>query len=211
MSTKCRVDGSRVSFHDIRYEVKVRKMPWSKPKPKSILKGVNGVMHAGLNAIMGPTGSGKSSLLDVLAGRKDPHFLKGRVLIDGKPQPKNFKCMSGYVVQDDIVMGTLTVRENLFFSAALRLPSTVKQEERKEKIEDVIDELGLAHVADSKIGTELIRGVSGGERKRTNIGMELITDPKVLFLDEPTTGQISFLHFQILRRSHPHDQELPDY
>uniref|UniRef100_A0A672PF68 ATP-binding cassette sub-family G member 2-like n=1 Tax=Sinocyclocheilus grahami TaxID=75366 RepID=A0A672PF68_SINGR len=145
-------------------------------------------MRPGLNAILGATGSGKSSFLDVLAARKDPAGLSGEVLIDGAPQPPNFKCLSGYVVQDDVVMGTLTVRENLRFSAALRLPKSIRQREKDEKIERLIQELGLSKVADSRVGTQLIRGVSGGERKRTNIGMELIIDPPVLFLDEPTTG-----------------------
>uniref|UniRef100_A0A7N6A7I4 ABC transporter domain-containing protein n=1 Tax=Anabas testudineus TaxID=64144 RepID=A0A7N6A7I4_ANATE len=131
---------------------------------------------------------GKSSFLDVLAARKDPAGLTGEVLIDGAPQPPNFKCLSGYVVQDDVVMGTLTVRENLSFSAALRLPSTISQQEKEQKVDKLIQELGLTRVANSRVGTQLIRGVSGGERKRTNIGMELIIDPPVLFLDEPTTG-----------------------
>ncbi|XP_026528425.1 ATP-binding cassette sub-family G member 2-like isoform X2 [Notechis scutatus] len=145
-------------------------------------------MTPGLNAILGPTGSGKSSLLDILAARKDPRGLTGDVFINGAPQPANFKCISGYVVQDDVVMGTLTVRENLQFSAALRLPKTVKAHEKEERINQIIKELGLTKVADSKVGTQFIRGISGGERKRTNIGMELITDPAILFLDEPTTG-----------------------
>ncbi|XP_023286648.1 ATP-binding cassette sub-family G member 2, partial [Seriola lalandi dorsalis] len=149
---------------------------------------LSGIMKPGLNAIMGATGSGKSSFLDVLAARKDPAGLSGEVLIDGAPQPPNFKCLSGYVVQDDVVMGTLTVRENFSFSAALRLPSSVTQEEKEQKVNKLIQELGLSRVADSRVGTQLIRGISGGERKRTNIGMELIIDPSVLFLDEPTTG-----------------------
>uniref|UniRef100_A0AAX7TLK2 ABC transporter domain-containing protein n=1 Tax=Astatotilapia calliptera TaxID=8154 RepID=A0AAX7TLK2_ASTCA len=148
----------------------------------------SGIMKPGLNAIMGATGSGKSSFLDVLAARKDPAGLSGEVLIDGAPQPPNFKCLSGYVVQDDVVMGTLTVRENFTFSAALRLPSSISHKEKKQKVDRLIKELGLGRVADSKVGTQLIRGISGGERKRTNIGMELIIDPPVLFLDEPTTG-----------------------
>ncbi|XP_078421464.1 broad substrate specificity ATP-binding cassette transporter ABCG2-like [Cetorhinus maximus] len=127
-------------------------------------------------------------LLDILAARKDRRGLSGEVLIDGIPQPSNFKCISGYVVQDDIIMGTLTVRENLLFSAALRLPSSIRFKEKEERVDQIISELGLTKVSDSKVGTELIRGVSGGERKRTHIGMELITDPSVLFLDEPTTG-----------------------
>ncbi|GCC19129.1 hypothetical protein chiPu_0018227 [Chiloscyllium punctatum] len=93
-----------------------------------------------------------------------------------------------FVLQDDVVMGTLTVRENLQFSAALRLPKNIRNKEKNNRIDQVIKELGLSKVADSKVGTPFIRGVSGGERKRTNIGMELIIDPSVLFLDEPTTG-----------------------
>lgn len=111
-------------------------------------------------------------------------------------------------------MGTLTVRENLRFSAALRLPSSVPQSEKEARVNHLIQELGLSKVADCKVnihtrpkylcelshhgvdcvdvfpqvGTQMTRGISGGERKRTNIGMELIIDPSVLFLDEPTTG-----------------------
>ncbi|XP_078100385.1 broad substrate specificity ATP-binding cassette transporter ABCG2-like [Sander vitreus] len=182
--------GATVSFHNIDYKVRQGGSCLCRKKgtTKHILVDLNGIMKPGLNAIMGATGSGKSSFLDVLAARKDPAGLSGEVLIDGAPQPPNFKCLSGYVVQDDVVMGTLTVRENLTFSAALRLPTAISQEEKKQKVEKLIQELGLGRVADSKVGTQLIRGISGGERKRTNIGMELIIDPSVLFLDEPTTG-----------------------
>ncbi|XP_034633385.1 broad substrate specificity ATP-binding cassette transporter ABCG2-like isoform X1 [Trachemys scripta elegans] len=182
--------GSVMSFHNIQYTIKQSHGPLCKRTTveKKVLHNVCGIMKPGLNAILGPTGSGKSSLLDVLAARKDPAGLSGQVLIDGFPQPPNFKCISGYVVQDDVVMGTLTVRENLLFSAALRLPSSISFKEKEERVTQIISELGLSKVADAKVGTELIRGVSGGERKRTNIGMELITEPPVLFLDEPTTG-----------------------
>uniref|UniRef100_A0AAQ5Y9T8 ABC transporter domain-containing protein n=1 Tax=Amphiprion ocellaris TaxID=80972 RepID=A0AAQ5Y9T8_AMPOC len=182
--------GATVSFHNIHYKVKQGGSFFCPKKgtTKDILIDLNGIMKPGLNAIMGATGSGKSSFLDVLAARKDPAGLSGEVLIDGAPQPPNFKCLSGYVVQDDVVMGTLTVRENFTFSAALRLPSSISQEEKKQKVDRLIQELGLGRVANSRVGTQLIRGISGGERKRTNIGMELIIDPPVLFLDEPTTG-----------------------
>ncbi|XP_046901583.1 broad substrate specificity ATP-binding cassette transporter ABCG2d isoform X2 [Hypomesus transpacificus] len=182
--------GAVVSFHDIQYKVVVKSGPLCKRKvtPRGILVDLNGMMRPGLNAILGPTGSGKSSFLDVLAARKDPSGLSGEVLIDGAPQPPNYKCLSGYVVQDDVVMGTLTVRENLRFSAELRLPSSVRREEKEARVNHLVKELGLSKVADAKVGTQLIRGISGGERKRTNIGMELIMDPSVLFLDEPTTG-----------------------
>ncbi|XP_041267923.1 broad substrate specificity ATP-binding cassette transporter ABCG2 [Onychostruthus taczanowskii] len=182
--------GSVLTFHNICYHVKTKNgfLSFRKNTKKEVLRDVNGIMKPGLNAILGPTGSGKSSLLDILAARKDPCGLSGDILINGAPQPANFKCTSGYVVQDDVVMGTLTVRENLKFSAALRLPKSVKEEEKNERVNQIIKELGLSKVADSKVGTQFSRGVSGGERKRTNIGMELITDPAVLFLDEPTTG-----------------------
>ncbi|XP_054460635.1 broad substrate specificity ATP-binding cassette transporter ABCG2d [Anoplopoma fimbria] len=182
--------GSTVSFHNIQYKVQLRSGFLCKRKTshREILFDLNGIMRPGLNAILGPTGSGKSSFLDILAARKDPLGLLGEVLIDKAPQPPNFKCISGYVVQEDVVMGTLTVRENLRFSAALRLPSSVPQSEKEAQVNHLIKELGLTKVADSKVGTQMMRGISGGERKRTNIGMELIIDPPVLFLDEPTTG-----------------------
>ncbi|CAL8272865.1 unnamed protein product [Gadus morhua 'NCC'] len=188
-STPC---SATVSFHNIQYKVQLKSGFFCVGKnsrvTREILVDLNGVMRPGLNAILGPTGSGKSSFLDILAARKDPAGLSGEVLIDGVPQPPNFKCLSGYVVQDDVVMGTLTVRENLRFSAALRLPSSVSRAEKEARVCQLIRELGLTKVADSKVGTQMIRGISGGERKRTNIGMELIMDPSVLFLDEPTTG-----------------------
>lgn len=85
-------------------------------------------------------------------------------------------------------MGTLTVRENLEFSAALRLPENLSLHERKKRVDQVIDELQLQNCANTRIGTEFSRGISGGERKRCSIGMELITAPNILFLDEPTSG-----------------------
>ncbi|XP_016124873.1 broad substrate specificity ATP-binding cassette transporter ABCG2d [Sinocyclocheilus grahami] len=182
--------GATVSFHSIHYRVEQKGGPICRRTTvhKEILVDLNGIMRLGLNAILGPTGSGKSSFLDVLAARKDPAGLSGEVLINGALQPPNFKCLSGYVVQDDIVMGTLTVRENFSFSAALRLSSQISPREKEARVNHLISELGLNKVADAKVGTQLIRGISSGERKRTSIGMELIIDPSVLFLDEPTSG-----------------------
>ncbi|KAJ6655402.1 hypothetical protein lerEdw1_005399 [Lerista edwardsae] len=162
--------GSTMTFHNICYKTKIKSniLSFRKDVEKEILKNVR--------------------LLDILATRKDPKGLTGEILINGAPQPPHFKCMSGYVVQEDIVMGTLTVRENLQFSAALRLPLSMSEKEKHERVEQIIKELDLSRVADSKIGTHFIRGVSGGEKKRTSIGLELITLPTILFLDEPTTG-----------------------
>lgn len=109
--------------------------------------------------------------------------------MDGKLVDANFHKCSAYVVQEDILTGTLSVRENLQFSANLRLPPDKNNNaEKKLKVDAVIQELGLQDCADTKIGTEFLRGVSGGEKKRCSIGMELITSPSLIFLDEPTTG-----------------------
>ena len=142
----------------------------------------------------------QTSLLDVLADRKPKSTVNGQVLTDGVPRNSDtFMHMAGYVVQDDIVMGTLTVRENLLFSARLRLPDAISDSEKKRRVQEVIQELGLEKVADVRCGNEFVRGISGGERKRVNIGMELVMAPSVLFLDEPTTGLDAATSMSVLR------------
>ncbi|XP_052356929.1 broad substrate specificity ATP-binding cassette transporter ABCG2b isoform X1 [Oncorhynchus keta] len=183
--------GPTVSFSRLHYSVMESNGLCHKTGPeKHILKDVSGIMRPGMNAIMGPTGSGKTSLLDVIAGRKDPAGLKfGQVLIDGKMVDSDLRLISAYVVQDDILMGTLSVRENLLFSVNLRLdPQHYSTADKQQRVDSIIEDLGLQDCAHTKIGTEFLRGVSGGERKRCSIGMELITSPRLLFLDEPTTG-----------------------
>ncbi len=115
-----------------------------------------------------------------------------------RPPSSSYRYMVGYVVQDDIYSGTLTVRENIMFSANLRLPQSVTVEERIERVCRIIEQLGLSKCANTRMGTESERGVSGGERKRTCIAMEMVLSPHILFLDEPTTGKeatYSFLYF----------------
>ncbi|CAF5024423.1 unnamed protein product, partial [Rotaria magnacalcarata] len=189
---------NEISFYDISYTTNERKLKikcpamfpsFLKPKPaKQILHGLSGIFRTGMHAIMGSTGCGKSSLLDVLAHRKDHRGLSGHIFVDGSPPPSSFKYMVGYVVQDDIIFETLTVRENLMFSANIRLPRNVSHVERAERVAQIIFDLGLESCADTLIGTDFIRGVSGGERRRACIGMELVLAPKIFFLDEPTTG-----------------------
>uniref|UniRef100_A0A8C7HVW7 ABC transporter domain-containing protein n=1 Tax=Oncorhynchus kisutch TaxID=8019 RepID=A0A8C7HVW7_ONCKI len=185
------VPGPTVSFSRLHYSVMESKGLCHKTGPeKHILKDVSGIMRPGMNAIMGPTGSGKTSLLDVIAGRKDPAGLKfGQVLIDGKMVTSDLRLISAYVVQDDILMGTLSVRENLLFSVNLRLdPRHYSTADKQQRVDSIIDDLGLQDCAHTKIGTEFLRGVSGERGRGGSIGMELITSPRLLFLDEPTTG-----------------------
>uniref|UniRef100_A0A8C9CSR4 ATP-binding cassette sub-family G member 3-like n=1 Tax=Peromyscus maniculatus bairdii TaxID=230844 RepID=A0A8C9CSR4_PERMB len=167
-----------LSFHNISYRETVQSgFPFcKKTEEKERLSNVNGIMKPGLNAIMGPEDGSRSWLLDVLAARKDPSGLSGDILINGKPRPANFKCTSGYVPQNDVVMRTVTVRENVEFSAALRLPMTVKRDERRRRINEVL---------------ELLNSLINSERKKTQkslIAMELVAEHPILFLDDPTTG-----------------------
>jgi len=157
-------------------------------KGKTLLSGVTGVFKAGqVHAIMGPTQVGKTVLMNVLANKMK--HTEGKVFINGKEGVlSDYKDMVAFVPQDDIMIRTLTVRETLMFSALARLPKSWATGKKIAQVEGVIDALGLRKVKDSVIGDEERRGVSGGERKRVNIGMELVTDPTVLFLDGPTSG-----------------------
>lgn len=188
------IEGSVITFESVNYYVDHQKccnlcpLPCLRKDRTQILFNLSGVFRPGMNAIMGPTGSGKSSLLDILADRKDRRGLEGEILLDGERQGSDFKYRVGYVVQDDILSGSLTVKENLMFSANVRLSTKFSRAEKNAIVDEVVFQLGLEKCADTIIGNDFKRGVSGGERKRTNIGMELILSPTVLFLDEPTTG-----------------------
>ncbi|XP_040149041.2 broad substrate specificity ATP-binding cassette transporter ABCG2 isoform X3 [Ictidomys tridecemlineatus] len=175
--------GAVLSFHNICYRGQEKRGSLLRRRivEKETLWNISGIMKPGLNAIMGPPGGGKSSLLAILSSRRDPCGLTGEVLINGVHQPENFRYNSGYVVQDDVVVHTLSVRENLQFSAALRLPTTMTNQEKDERVNDIMKELKLDGVANSKVRPRELR-------KRTSIAVELITDPDILFLDEPTTG-----------------------
>jgi len=158
-----------------------------------ILKGVNGYALPGqLTAIMGGSGAGKTSLLNVISQRVFTGKFSGEVslLKEGGVVPvqdNSLKDIAGYVVQEDYLFPSLTVKETLGYYADLRLPHE-KRERREKKLQKVIHEMRLGHVVDTKIGNEFIRGISGGEKRRVSIAIQMLTSPSILFLDEPTSG-----------------------
>ncbi|KAF9319425.1 hypothetical protein BG003_009084 [Podila horticola] len=153
-----------------------------------LLQNVSGVLRSGRTcAIMGPSGSGKTTLISMLTSKvpKD----EGRILINGQEEDlSHYRKLIGYVPQEDIMLRELTVHDILLHSAYMRLPSRLTHSQMTEKVLEIVDFLGLNSVMDSVVGDAVKRGISGGQRKRVNIGMELVTDPSILFLDEPTSG-----------------------
>ncbi|KAF5852669.1 hypothetical protein GGP41_008088 [Bipolaris sorokiniana] len=181
---------------------------FSKKKPlgdqshvKTILDDISADMPSGsLTAIIGGSGSGKTSLLNSMSGRLamgSRLATSGRTLFNGSEDVSQIK--SAYVIQQDILLPTLTVRETLMYAAQLRLPSSVTQAERKRLVEEVILELSLKEAADTRIGNHAHKGCSGGEKRRTSIGVQLLSNPSLLWLDEPTTGLDSTSAFQVIK------------
>ncbi|ONI03036.1 hypothetical protein PRUPE_6G234500 [Prunus persica] len=161
-----------------------------KGKEKTLLRCVTGKLLPGrVSAVMGPSGAGKTTFLSALAGKVTGCTVTGSILINGKSEPMHsYKKIIGFVPQDDIVHGNLTVEENLRFSARCRLSANMPKPDKVLVVERVIESLGLQSVRDSLVGTVEKRGISGGQRKRVNVGLEMVMEPSLLILDEPTTG-----------------------
>uniref|UniRef100_A0A2N9II77 ABC transporter domain-containing protein n=1 Tax=Fagus sylvatica TaxID=28930 RepID=A0A2N9II77_FAGSY len=181
-----------LKFEDVVYKIKTKKggciQKNIKSEEKVILKGVTGLVQPGeILAMLGPSGSGKTTLLTALGGRLGGR-LDGIITYNGKPFSNAMKRNTGFVTQDDVLYPHLTVLETLVFTALLRLPNSLRKEEKIQHAEAVITQLGLTKCKNSIIGGELMRGVSGGERKRVSIGQEMLINPSLLFLDEPTSG-----------------------
>jgi len=157
----------------------------------SILSGVSGKFtHSRVAAIMGPSGAGKSTFLNVIMGKTAGlGQVTGGIRANGREmRPEDLRGIVGFVPQEDIVHEDLTVRENLVYSARLRLSAAKPLREQLAIVDDVINVLQLRHVQHSIVGSAERRGISGGQRKRVNIGMELVAKPSILFMDEPTSG-----------------------
>ncbi|XP_052756061.1 ATP-binding cassette subfamily G member 4-like isoform X2 [Galleria mellonella] len=150
---------------------------------KCILNNLSGTFNAGeLTVIMGQSGAGKSSLMDILAGYTKP--TSGNLYVNGQLRNEDtFRRRSCYILQQDQVQDMLTIHESLTIAAELKLGNHVTQEQKKNRIHEIITSLSLEGARNTRAGD-----LSGGQKKRLAIGLELISDPPVMFLDEPTSG-----------------------
>ncbi len=158
---------------------------------KALLDDVSFTVFSGeVIAMVGPSGAGKTTLLNAIAGVTPADA--GSVLLDGVDFHALLavdRSRVGVVPQDDIVLPELTVEESLFYSGRLRFPSGTTDDALRGEVDRVLEELGIPHIRGSRIGDAVQRGISGGQRKRVNLGQELLTrSTRVLFLDEPTSG-----------------------
>ena len=174
----------------------------SSPK-KVLLNNINGSITGGLWGIMGASGSGKTTLLSALSLRLDTRFMDitGEFRLNGREYSRNdLKAMSGYLMQDDLLFAELTVYETLYYAAELRMHNTTKtSKERAQRIEEVLGLLEIPHTRNTIIGNSRRKGISGGERKRVSVAIEMLNRPELLFMDGPTTGLDSTTAFTVCK------------
>nr|CAB3456843.1 unnamed protein product [Digitaria exilis] len=182
-----------ISFEDIRYSVdmpeEIRAQGVTETRLE-LLKGISGSFRPGvLTALMGVSGAGKTTLMDVLAGRKTSGYIEGNITISGYPKKQEtFARVSGYCEQNDIHSPNITVYESLVFSAWLRLPADVDSSTRKMFIDEVMELVELIPLKDALVGLPGVSGLSTEQRKRLTIAVELVANPSIIFMDEPTSG-----------------------
>ncbi|KAI3671594.1 hypothetical protein L1987_87333 [Smallanthus sonchifolius] len=155
-----------------------------------LLRDVTGAFRPGvLTALMGVSGAGKTTLMDVLAGRKTGGYIEGDIRISGFPKKQEtFARISGYCEQTDIHSPTITVHESLIYSAFLRLSKEVSKEDKMIFVSEVMELVELDNIKDAIVGLPGISGLSTEQRKRLTIAVELVANPSIIFMDEPTSG-----------------------
>ena len=168
---------------------------------KTILDDLSGYfIHGRLTGIMGPSGAGKTSLMEVISNQSKTGEVRGNFYLNGNEVDiEKIKKISGFVFQDDIILRTMTVYEALYMSALLKLPETTPIEEKKNIVDKMISTLHLEKCKDTIVGDSILKGISGGERKRLSVGMEMIMNPSIIFLDEPTSGLDTYTAYSLIK------------
>nr|GEW22877.1 pleiotropic drug resistance protein 1-like [Tanacetum cinerariifolium] len=182
-----------ITFDDIKYSVDMPQEMKDQGVTEDrlvLLKNLSGAFRPGvLTALMGVSGAGKTTLMDVLAGRKTGGLIEGDVRISGYPKnQETFARISGYCEQNDIHSPHVTVYESLIYSAWLRLPADVNEDTRKMFVNQVMDLVELNPIKDALVGLPGVNGLSTEQRKRLTIAVELVANPSIIFMDEPTSG-----------------------
>lgn len=182
-----------MTFHNVNYYVDMPKAMKERGAPEKrlqLLSDVSGVFSPGaLTALVGSSGAGKTTLMDVLAGRKTGGYIEGDIRISGYlKEQRTFARISGYVEQNDIHSPQVTVEESLWFSASLRLTNDISQETKKEFVDEVMRLVELDGLKHALVGMPGSTGLSTEQRKRLTIGVELVANPSIIFMDEPTSG-----------------------
>jgi ABC-type multidrug transport system ATPase subunit len=187
---------SVLSWSDLSYTVSAKG-----GEQKQILQSVSGRCAPGeLMAVMGPSGSGKTTLLDILADRVSSGTIDGAIELNGtKRNAKTFRAVTSYVAQEDSLMGSFTVLETLQMAAKLSLPRSVTHDMIQERVQSVIDEMGLRVCEHTMVGDLFHKGISGGQKRRLSIAIELLSNPSVLLLDEPTSGLDSSSTYNVMK------------
>lgn len=200
-----------MTFRNVEYSVPLPKdadaTPDSVPSSGShagqlrLLRGISGVFRPGvLTALMGASGAGKTTLMDVLAGRKTEGTITGDIRTNGHPKDEGtFARVSGYVEQTDVHLPHASVKEALEFSARLRLPTTVDNRTRAAFVDEILQLVELDRISGAFVGIPGVSGLSVEQRKRLTLAVELVANPSIVFMDEPTSGE------QQLRRRNIHE------
>ncbi|KAJ0870682.1 putative ABC-type sulfate transporter [Helianthus annuus] len=182
-----------VTFQDLQYYVEpspeMREHGFT-GKRLQLLRDITGAFRPGvLTALMGVSGAGKTTLLDVLAGRKTSGIVEGEIRIGGYPKVQDtFARISGYCEQIDVHSPQITVEESVIFSAWLRLHPDIDSKTKYKFIEEIMETVELYAIKDSLVGIPGVSGLSTEQRKRLTIAVEVVANPSIIFMDEPTTG-----------------------
>ncbi|KAJ7974462.1 Pleiotropic drug resistance ABC transporter [Quillaja saponaria] len=193
MGTVLPFEPMSISFEDVQYFVdtpkKLREQGFPH-KDLQLLQDITGAFRPGiLTALMGVSGAGKTTLMDVLSGRKTGGIIQGDIRIGGHPKVQNaYARISGYCEQTDIHSPQITVGESVTYSAWLRLPAQIDKHTKLEFSAEVLRMIELDEIKDALVGSPGVSGISVEQRKRLTIAVELVSNPSILFMDEPTSG-----------------------